>query len=202
MHKEAKRTISTFGTILGMAGLEHGIGETLQGNIAPSAIMIESWPNVEAYEILAGEPAMTIIPSLLLSGILTIIVSLTMIAWAIWGADREHGGAVLILLSLILLCVGGGFGPPIIGIIVGLFNVRMNRRSEWKGENRLLGKVWPYMFVFGILGYLSLWPGLVILSAFLEVEPASVIVLTLFSFTTLILALLSSSYHIERTYKC
>ncbi len=180
-----------------MAGLEHGIGEILQGNIPPSGIMILSWPNVEAYEILAGEPAMTIIPSLLLSGILTVIASLIMAAWAIRGADREHGGMVLILLSLILLCVGGGFGPPIMGVIVGLFNVRLNRKSEWIARNRLVGRIWPYMFVSGILGYLSLWPGLVILSVFVEVEPLVVVVMTLFSFLTLILALHSSSHHLN-----
>ncbi|MFW9921644.1 MAG: hypothetical protein ACFFED_18735 [Candidatus Thorarchaeota archaeon] len=199
MQREAKLTISTFGAILGMAGLEHGIGEVLQGNTTPSGIMIESWPNVEAYEILAGEPAMTIIPNLLLSGILSVVVALIMMAWAIRGVGQKHSGTVLILLSLILLCVGGGFGPPIIGVIVGLFSVWVNRKSEWIASERPFGRIWPYMLVSGVLGYLSLWPGLVIFSVFVEVEAFIVIILALFSFSTLVLSLLSSSSYVKKS---
>jgi hypothetical protein len=33
---------STFGVLAGLAGIEHGIGETLQGNVAPDGMMILS----------------------------------------------------------------------------------------------------------------------------------------------------------------
>jgi hypothetical protein len=33
---------STFGVLAGLAGIEHGIGETLQGNVAPDGMMIFS----------------------------------------------------------------------------------------------------------------------------------------------------------------
>ena len=154
--------------------------------------MIESWPNIEAYEILAGEPAMTIIPNLLLSGILSVFVSLLLIAWAIRGIKRMHGGVILLFLLFLLLLVGGGFAPPLIGVVVGAFTIRMNRTSGWSGGNGILGRSWPYLFVSSILGYLSLWPGLVIASLFLQVDPTIVIVLTLLSCAALILALVSS----------
>jgi hypothetical protein len=35
-------TISTFGVVGGLAGLEHGIGEVLQGNTTPDALTIQS----------------------------------------------------------------------------------------------------------------------------------------------------------------
>jgi hypothetical protein len=47
-------TVSTFGAIAALAGIEHGIGEVLQGNKAPEGIMILSWPDSELFEILAG----------------------------------------------------------------------------------------------------------------------------------------------------
>ena len=37
-------TVSTFGAMAGLAGIEHGIGEILQGGAAPEGVMILSWP--------------------------------------------------------------------------------------------------------------------------------------------------------------
>jgi len=44
MRSAIKVTVSTLGALMGLAGIEHGIGETLQGNIAPDGMMILSWP--------------------------------------------------------------------------------------------------------------------------------------------------------------
>ena len=40
MRNATKVTVSTFGALAGLAGLEHGIGETLQGNRAPDGVTI------------------------------------------------------------------------------------------------------------------------------------------------------------------
>ncbi|GAI04081.1 unnamed protein product [marine sediment metagenome] len=42
MRNATKTTVSTFGAIIGIAGIEHGIGEILQGNMPPAGIVIES----------------------------------------------------------------------------------------------------------------------------------------------------------------
>jgi len=71
--KNATRVFaSTFGTIMALAGIEHGIGEVLQGSVAPSGVMFPSWSNSAFFRNLAGEPAMTIIPNLLITGALAI----------------------------------------------------------------------------------------------------------------------------------
>ena len=44
MRNATRITVSTFGVLMGLAGLEHGIGEILQGNTAPQEIMFPSWP--------------------------------------------------------------------------------------------------------------------------------------------------------------
>src|SRR5512136_1917553 len=111
--------VSTFGAFVGLIGIEHGIGEALQGNIAPDGLMILSWPGSEFFRILGGEPAMTIVPNLLVTGILTIFFSLIYLVWAIVFVQRKNGGLVLMLLSVIMLLVGGGIFPPILGILIG-----------------------------------------------------------------------------------
>jgi hypothetical protein len=57
MRHALRVTVSTFGTLAGLAGLEHGIGEILQGNVAPASPSIQSWPKSDFFRILGGEPA-------------------------------------------------------------------------------------------------------------------------------------------------
>lgn len=192
-------TVSIYGVILGIAGIEHGIGEILQGNIPPDGIMIESWPNSDLYELLAGEPAMTIIPNLLLTGVLTIIISLILMIWAIGFIQTKHGASGLILLSLLLLLVGGGLaGPLLIGLTVGLAGTRINSQLNWWKDHisvetrRVLSKIWPYSYIAGIIGWFSLWPGVIILVYFTGFQNSLlVIILSLFSFVTLLLTIFS-----------
>jgi hypothetical protein len=199
MKNEARLTVSTFGTIIGIAGLEHGVGEILQGNVPPPGIVIESWPNNEAYKVLAGEPALTLIPNMLLSGILTVLVSIILILWTVKYVDRKNGGLILILLSLVLLPIGGGVAPPLMGFIVGGFGMRMNNRSEWSTERTLFGRTWSVIFVAAVVAYFSLWPGMVIISTFIPADSLPMVQLTVFSFTALVLALHSSFHSTYRT---
>lgn len=124
-------TVSTFGALAGLAGIEHGIGEVLQGNRATDGVMILSWPESELFRILTGEPAMTFVPNLLLTGLLAIVVSLVFLVWTTAFVGREHGGLVLIVLSVVMLLVGGGFGPPILGVIVGIAATRIDAPPRW-----------------------------------------------------------------------
>lgn len=118
----ARAAASTVGVIAGLGGASHGPGEILQGNIVPSGIMIEAWPGLTS---LAGEPAMTIIPSFLVAGVLTIIFGLIVTVWAAAFVQRKNGGLILILLSIIMLLVGGGIIPPGFGVIAGIIGTRI-----------------------------------------------------------------------------
>jgi hypothetical protein len=42
MKSATRVTVSTFGSIAGLAGIEHGIGAPLQGNVAPEGVRISS----------------------------------------------------------------------------------------------------------------------------------------------------------------
>lgn len=132
----ARAAASIIGIIAGLAGAYHGFGEILQGNIAPSGIVIQSWP---ALADLAGEPAMTIVPSFLVTGVLAIIFGLTVTVWAAAFVQRKNGGLVLILLSIIMLLVGGGLFPPAFGLIAGIIGTRIKQlpRTRMNGISRI-----------------------------------------------------------------
>jgi hypothetical protein len=119
-----KGVASVLGIFAGVGGASHGPGEMLQSNIAPSGIMIQAWPDLT---LLGGEPAMTIVPSYLVTGVLTIIVGLVVTIWAATSIDRRNGGLILIMLSILLLLVGGGIIPPIPGVIAGIISTRSRR---------------------------------------------------------------------------
>jgi hypothetical protein len=111
---------SIVGIFAGIGGASHGPGEMLQGNIAPNDVMIKAWPTLTA---LGGEPAMTILPSLLAAGIFTIILGALVAVWAGGFGGRKNAGLLLILLSTVMLLVGGGIVPPIFGIAAGIMGI-------------------------------------------------------------------------------
>ena len=70
--------IATFGLLAALAGVEHGVGELRQVPLPPPGLVFESWPDVPAFAVLGGEPALTVLPSLAVSGLLTIVVALVL----------------------------------------------------------------------------------------------------------------------------
>ena len=193
--------VSTFGALVAFAGVEHGVGEILQGPVAPGGLAIESWPDVKAFEILAGEPAMTVIPNLLVTGVLAVIVAVTFGIWSVMFIERRHGGPVLIALSVLLLLVGGGFAPVLMGIIIGVAATRIGAvsRRQPGGVARAIGRVWPWALGVGVLAYLSLVPGLVVLSWLFGVsDPNLVLLLAAVLYPALLLATIAARAH-DRT---
>lgn len=149
----AARTVaSTFGVLAGLGGLTHGVGEILQGNVAPDGIFIDSWTRGPIATNMGGEPGVTVVPNLLLTGMLTVAVSLAVIVWSTTSMRRKHGGLVLILLSVAMLLVGGGVGPPVMGALAGVAGLGIDASHAWSREHlpanvrRFLAGSWPWVF--------------------------------------------------------
>ena len=206
MRNATKLFTSTFGAIMALAGIEHGIGEVLQGNVAPSGTMILSWPESEFFRSLGGEPAMTIIPNLLMTGILAIFISMILLVWATLFVQRKHGGLIMMLLSIAMLLVGGGIFPPLLGIIVGAVGTRINAPLTWwyahlpMSLRRFAGKLWAWSYIACIIAWLSMFPGLAFIGYFFRVnDPTLILVILFFALGTLLLTVFSGfAYDIER----
>lgn len=125
-----KVAASGLGVFAGLGGPVHGPGEILQGNVAPSDIVFEAWPDFIA---LSGEPAMTIIPNLLVTGILALIFGVLLSVWSAKYVSKKHSGLVMILLSIVLLLFGGGLIPPLFGIVAGMVALAFNYKREKSG---------------------------------------------------------------------
>ena len=151
-NRAVRLVASTFGVLAGLGGLWHGIGEVLQGNVTPDGIAIDSWTEGPIASNMGGEPGITIIPNLLITGILAIVFSSAVIVWAAAFVHRKNGGLLLILLSVGMLLFGGGVGPPIIGMLAGAAGVGINAPLVWWRKHipangrRLLAQLWPWVF--------------------------------------------------------
>jgi hypothetical protein len=75
----------------------------------------------------ACEPAMSLLPNFLITGIITIILGLAIMIWSAAFIQRNHGGLILIGLSIVFLLFGGGFFPPLIGIIAGAAGTQIHK---------------------------------------------------------------------------
>lgn len=69
------------------------------------------------------------------------------------------------MLLVGLLLVGGGLGPPLLGLILGVAALGMNSVSRRPRRRSLLplAQAWPWILVVGVVGYLALFPGSVLL---------------------------------------
>ena len=124
---------SILGIFAGIGGASHGPGEILQGNIAPDGIIIEAWP---ALTSLAGEPAITFIPSFSLSGMVTVITGFAVTIWAATlRIQSKNGALVLILLSTMMLFVGGGLIPPALGVVAGIIGAGVRQKDLKKSSS-------------------------------------------------------------------
>jgi hypothetical protein len=191
-----RATVAAFGAVAGLAGIEHGIGEVLQGNTPPSGSVIASWPDTDAFDVLGGEPAMTVVPNLLVTGILAVLASSAFLLWSTVFVRRRNSGVGLIVIAVVMLLVGAGFGPPLLGLVVGAAATRMGapprRPHSWhvSRTGRILAQLWPWFLGCGILAFLLLVPGIVVFSALVGPFSPGLLVPVL-TFTALAMMLLA-----------
>ena len=172
MNHATRAFVSTFGAIMALAGIEHGIGEVLQGNTAPSGVMILSWPSSAFFRNVAGEPAMTVLPNLFVTGILAILLSLALLVWTTLFVRRKHGALVMILIAIAMLLAGGGIFPPILAILIGIVASRIHSPlTGWRthlspGARQFLGSLWPWSFAACIIAWSLMFAGPALLGYF------------------------------------
>ncbi|MHA2105396.1 MAG: hypothetical protein ACW981_18360 [Candidatus Hodarchaeales archaeon] len=145
---------TTLGTLVGLAGIEHGFFEVLQGNTVPNDTLIDAiGPNQKFWEG-AKETAFTIIPNFFITGILAIILGIIVTIWSLRYIDKKYGASGYFILNFLLFLVGGGWGPPItFGILASVVATRINKPHTWWKSNlsnnlrKNLVKLWPWLLI-------------------------------------------------------
>lgn len=149
---------------------------------------------------------MSVIPNMLVTGILPLPFSLVLVVWSAMPLPRRYGGVGLILLSVVLLLVGGGLGPPLMLLVAGAAATRVPNPLPWWPPRSstdpppLVARLWRAALVASVIGYLSLLPAIPIADQLIgPVDPVVVGVVGLFAFATFFLAVIAAlawdSYH-------
>lgn len=154
--------VSTLGAIVGLAGIEHGFFELLQGNATTNGLVIDAIGPAQKLWSGATEPAFTLIPNFLASGILAMIVGFLVTIWAVAFVQRRHSALILLFLSILLFLVGGGSPPIFLGIIASAVATRINKPLTWwrahlsVNVRGFLAKLWPWsIIVFALMFWFS-----------------------------------------------
>ncbi|HDQ73923.1 MAG TPA: hypothetical protein ENN19_17775 [Chloroflexi bacterium] len=148
MNKPLRITVAFLGLYAGMLGIQHGIFEMLQGNTAPDGRLFNAIgpPCQTEAAWHACFPAMSLIPNLLVTGIVAVIVGLAFMLWALFFIQRRHGGWVLGLLAVVLLLLGGGFMPLFISLIAAGASHSLHHPVA-RPRFAALASVWPWPLV-------------------------------------------------------
>jgi hypothetical protein len=147
---------STFGILVGLAGINHGVFEILQGNLRPDSMMISAIGPAQRFWTHGHETALTILPNFLVTGILAVIFGILVILWSTAFIERKSGAGVLMLLCIILFLVGGGFAPIFMAILASLSATGINKPLKfWYAIlPRFLGKIWSGTLIVFVLVFL------------------------------------------------
>ena len=127
MNKATRIIVATLGTIFGISGMSHGFFEILQGNIPTGGLFISAIGEAQKMWPHGNEPAFTLIPNFLMTGIAAMIVGLAIIVWSLGFVHKKNGPTVFILLFVLLLLVGGGVAQILFFPWIWLVSTRINK---------------------------------------------------------------------------
>jgi len=143
---DATRVIATtIGVFCGLfSGINHGIFEILQGNTSTNGLVINAIGEAQRFWIEGTEPAFTVVPNIMLTGILSILVGLALVVWSIWFLPTKHGRSVYLGLFILSFLVGGGMGQVFLFLPAWAFATRMGKPLTW-WRKILPRSIWPFL---------------------------------------------------------
>jgi len=150
VNRATRIIVATMGVLLGLAGMNHGFFEILQGNTPTNGLIIQAIGDAHQMWSYGTEEAFTIVPNFLLTGVLAVLISIAIIIWLVGFVHKKQGPTIFILLFLLLFLVGGGIGQIVFFIPTWLASTRINKPLVWwrrvlpEKIRQVLAKLWPY----------------------------------------------------------
>ena len=153
MNNATRVTVTTLGVVFGISGMSHGFFEALQGNTPTGGMFISAIGEAHRMWPHGNEPAFTLIPNFLTTGIAAMLVGLAIIVWSLGFVHKKNGSTILLLLCVLLLLVGGGVAQLLFFPWIWLVSTRINKPLIWwrkilPGKIQMpLGKLWLWSLI-------------------------------------------------------
>ncbi len=143
------------GVFFGMfSGINHGIFEILQGNRAAGGLLISAIGEGQRFWSEGHEPAFTVIPNYMMTGIFSIIIGAAIVIWSIWFLNTKYGSTVYIGLFILSFLAGGGIGQVFFFVPAWIFSTRMNKPLHW-WRKVLPPSIRPFLSKFWIISLVT-----------------------------------------------
>jgi len=172
-------------TYTAIIGFIHGVGEILQAGSKSNSNLTYALDVTDPDKFWhAGLPAFSVIPDFLISGIITVLISIAIVIFAYLLIESNYF-KFFPLLFILLFLFGGGFVPPFIGIVTSIFYAikkKSNRNDKQPSFlKKLIAKSWIYLIAVLILWFPSSWIiGWIFPAFMLEVSSVTFIMLDIF----------------------
>lgn len=134
---------SVFGILAGLSNIQFGFVEAMKGNIKPENFMFVS----------DSQPALTIIPNYLFTGILGMFFALVFVVWSAGFVRRKNGGLIMIFIAILQLLFGASLIRIPQEIVFGIIGTRINQPLKWwrrvlpTQSIKYLAVYWPWSFI-------------------------------------------------------
>jgi len=154
---------STLGILLGISSINHGILETLQGNRPTLGHVVKALGSGYSWTVWTrgSEPAFTLVPNFLLTGLIATFIGLLMILWSLRFLQKSYGPAVFLLLGITSFLTGGGMAQVLLFTLNWLVATRIRaslRFWRWlipRPLRRVLGGIWRWTLAAAAILFLS-----------------------------------------------
>lgn len=157
INRATRVIVATLGVIFGISGMGHGFFEALQGYTRTNGFVIHAIGEANRIWAYGNEPAFTIIPNFLITGIAAMIVGLAAIVWSVSFLHKKNGSLIFLLLFVLLFLVGGGIAQVVFFIAGWLFSTRIHKPLTWwrkvfsTGVRRVLTRLWLIFLIISSL---------------------------------------------------
>ena len=158
VNRAIQTIVATVGVIFGVGGMGHGFFETLQGNTPTNGYVIDAIGEANRLWLHGNEPAFTIIPNFLITGIAAMLVGAVAIIWSVGFMHKKHASLVFLALFILLFLVGGGIAQIIFFMIAWVMSTRIHKPLYWWRKvlpiciREFLSKLWrPFLVASSLL---------------------------------------------------
>lgn len=157
----ATQTITAMlGIVFGISGFGHGFFEVLQGYVPTNGLYIDAIGEAQCMWEYGKEPAFTLIPNFLITGIAAMLVSIAAIVWSAGFLHKKRGPLGFLLLFSLSLLVGAGVAQILIIPVIWAFSTRIHkplvfwRKVLTSGIRRVLSGLWIPFASLSVLFFL------------------------------------------------
>lgn len=149
MNRATRINVTLLGIIFGISGMNHGLFEILQGNFPTGGLFISAIGEAQQMWPHGNEPAFTLIPNFLITGIAAMLVGLSIVVWSCGYVHKKRGAITLLLLFILLLLVGGGVAQVLFFPWIYIVSRQINKplvfwEKVFQGKQALPGKLWAW----------------------------------------------------------